>query len=468
MKRVDSGYSILIIEDNTGDYYLILEYLNGQDIAGEVYHASTFSAAKEILKSDSAIDVILLDLTLPDLSGEALISEVLKCSKNAVTIALTGYSDMDFSIRSLSMGVSDYLLKDELTRRSLGKSIRYNMERKAASGDLQKSEERYRELFESNPTPMIIYCTNDGHLLHVNRAACNQYGYNYDEFVELNVDAIRLPEHQSTFFNKEIGEGAESFGVYKKKTGDIFFAEVNSLQLEYNDNPAALEIINDVSEKLEMQERMLENTLRAEEEERNRIAKDLHDSIVQKLVACGMFTQNLKQLVEGEPELEEEVETLARLIHNISNETRDLSHNLKSAEFEMSSLSHLVSQLTRQLTKESEIKFIFNNFLDEADGLGTNLKVHVYRILQELSNNVIKHSDAKRAVVNIEMVNTTLYITFFDDGKGFDVANAEKKGIGLRNIKSRVYRLHGSISFEKNEGGIIQVHIELPAQQREQ
>lgn len=457
------NYSVLIIEDNPGDFHLIREYLSEQGLSENLSHAFKFSVAEKLLNGGKhSFDAILLDLTLPDLSGEELINRVTGLEGNAVTIVLTGHSDMEFGVRSLSMGISDYLLKDELTPNGLFKSIRYSLERRDASENLKKSEERYRALFHNNPNPLMIIDSGSGKILDINREAIVKYGYDASRFKELNLQDIQIGSAGGEANLKSLQNGRSEVRLHKTKNGEIFFAEVNAHPINLDGSKSFIAIISDVSDKLEMQERMVESAVRAEEEERNRIAKDLHDGIVQQLVACGMFIQNLQDKTDDKEKLQEEIDRLSALIRDITNETRDLSHNLKSAEFEITSLADLTGQLVRQLSFDSEVAFIFKNYLSYEDNFDAEFKKHVFRILQELCNNVIKHSKAEKAVISMEVINGILFITIKDNGVGLQSDKAQKHGIGLRNIKSRVYRLGGELDMENQKEGGLQVHIELP------
>lgn len=450
----------MLIEDNEGDFYLIREYLEEGKHGVNLKSTSTFKEARSILSGSSAFDVILLDLTLPDASGEKLIKKILALREEAVLIVLTGYADMDFSVKSLSLGVSDNLLKNNLTAGDLWKSIRYSLERKAASESVKKSEKRYRNLFQNNPNPMIIRGLNN-RIIDVNRAAIEKYGYAYKRFKTLKMDAIREHQDKKTDIDLPFGTSESNLWLHKNKNGHVFFAEVVSHPVEINDQPATLDIITDITEKIELQEKIIENTIRAEEDERNRIAKELHDGIVQKLAACGMFIQNLHDYAAQNKQLHQKIDRLHKLISDIANETRDLSHNLKSAEFEISSLPQLIEQLSRHLSKESNIHFTFKNHISQDLRVSSTFKMHIYRIMQELCNNTLKHSEASRAVITFEVIGEKLFISYNDNGEGFDVATAQSQGIGIRNIRSRVYRLKGEIDFEKQQQGM-HIHIELP------
>ena len=122
MHKDSTAYTILVIEDNTGDALLIREYLHEHIASPEILEAATYAAAIRFLESrGNSIDFILLDLTLPDLRGEELIQGILDASGDIPVMVLTGYNDLGFAVRSMEMGVSDYFLKDDLTAFSLYK-----------------------------------------------------------------------------------------------------------------------------------------------------------------------------------------------------------------------------------------------------------------------------------------------------------------------------------------------------------
>ena len=138
MNKNKGSYKILVIEDNLGDFALVEDFLFEQIESPIVLRAFNFASAKILLSgTEGLFDVILLDLSLPDKTGESLIRAVIEASNQAPVVVLTGYVDFDFGVRSLTLGVFDYLLKDELTALSLFKSIIYSIERKKIATTLK-------------------------------------------------------------------------------------------------------------------------------------------------------------------------------------------------------------------------------------------------------------------------------------------------------------------------------------------
>lgn len=126
---------LLVIEDNEGDYILITEYLSEVLPTTRVQWCSTFAETAAYFLTEEAkhIDVILLDLILPDKSSDDLLTSVIDLSGDTIPIIiLTGLSDINNSVKSLTLGASDYLIKDELSPAILNKSILYSRERKKA------------------------------------------------------------------------------------------------------------------------------------------------------------------------------------------------------------------------------------------------------------------------------------------------------------------------------------------------
>jgi FixJ family two-component response regulator len=157
-------FSIFVVEDNPGDFELVEEFLLEQIETPTILHARNFKEAKDVLLKRNKIDVILLDLSLPDKTGIELINEIIAISLNIPVIVLTGYADISFGVQSLSKGICDYILKDELTPLTLYKSIIYSVERKKITSSLEESEKRIRsyasrlnDVLEEERTRIALY-----------------------------------------------------------------------------------------------------------------------------------------------------------------------------------------------------------------------------------------------------------------------------------------------------------------------
>ncbi len=256
MKKDSRSYHILVIEDNPGDFMLIQEYLEDNILAPSLKHVQSYKEAFHALTDPDAkpYDVILLDLTLPDLSGESLIHEIMSIGVRTPVIVLTGYTDFEFSIRSMSMGISDYILKDDLNSVSLYKSIIYNIERNRTLANLEDSEKRYSDLFHLSPIPMWVYDLDTLAFLDVNEAAVRHYGYTQEEFHRLTIRDIRpaedIPILEDAVSTVKKGSKLASHAYYrhKKKNGDVIIVEIQSNVIDYKGAKAEVVLAVDVTD----------------------------------------------------------------------------------------------------------------------------------------------------------------------------------------------------------------------------
>lgn len=182
MLKDNKEYQILVIDDNKGDRVLMEAYLEDTVLLPKITEIETYQEAKKLLSDASKqFDVVLLDLALSDLGGEDLIRSIVPQLPKTPVIVLTGYPDIEFSRKSLKLGVSDYLLKDELNSSILYKSIVYSIERQKVINQLINSEKRYRELFELSPMPVVVFDDVSLTFLAVNNAAVQTYGYSKED-----------------------------------------------------------------------------------------------------------------------------------------------------------------------------------------------------------------------------------------------------------------------------------------------
>ncbi len=257
MQKNESTYKILIVEDNSGDFAIIEELLQEQILLPSIERAKSFKEASAMLAAQSLkFDVILLDLSLPDKSGLELITEMVVLSANCPILVLTGYSDVSFGVKSLSLGISDYLLKDELSASSLFKSVLYSIERRKALSSLEESEKRYSDLFQLSPQPMLVYNLDTLGFLHVNSAAIKHYGFSMEEFLTMTIADILQPDDLSGK-DELVHESPQKDDLFfqgifrhRKKNGELINVDVQSNIIQFEGKKAKLILANDITESL--------------------------------------------------------------------------------------------------------------------------------------------------------------------------------------------------------------------------
>lgn len=203
--------------------------------------------------------------------------------------------------------------------------------------------------------------------------------------------------------------------------------------------------------KLLFQEEKLASIIEGQENERTRIAKELHDGIVQDLTVLKM---NLSE-VNKKSELDSK-------LTKITKELRELSYQMMPISLKDLGLIPALEDLFERSFTNNRITFDFEAFLME-ERLDEKIEVNIYRICQELINNTLKHAKATEVNIVLRKKDKILSLIFEDNGQGFDVSTA-KSGIGLTSLKSRLEAIHGEIEYDSeiNKGttAFIKVNFE--------
>lgn len=238
---------------------LIEDYLLEYIVFPNLVHAASLQEAKKIIVSESIhkFDLVMLDLTLPDGEGAGLITSILETCPECPVIVLTGYTDFDFSVKSLALGASDYLLKDELTPFSLYKSIVYNIERKKTHLELEESQKRYSNLFHLSPDPTWVYDNASNKFLDVNEAAVREYGYTHEEFMSMTLDQLvsgselmlETSPPQPGLNDLSKSHQREIYR-HRKKNGEAILVESQTSEILYKGNLAYIMVAHDITERI--------------------------------------------------------------------------------------------------------------------------------------------------------------------------------------------------------------------------
>lgn len=463
-------YHICIIEDNPGDVLLIEEYLGEQIALPTLYYARSFKEARLLFENHHPrFDVILLDLSLPDKKGEELINEILLLGNNTPVVVLTGHTDFEFGIRSLALGISDYLLKDDINSTSLYKSIIYSIERNKTVEALQESEIRYSRLFHLSPQPMWVYDLETLGFLDVNEAAEKHYGYTRQEFLSMSIRDIRpaedipLLEKAVAFVRAHDSLFTESMFRHQKKNGDIIFVQIKSNIVDFKGRKAEVILANDVTELLATQESLQEaytNIIQVEEQERERFAAEIHDGIAQNLVALQLMLPVVTNAIPVEkkpPVLNIFSETLEQTIMGC----KEIVNNVRPKNLIDYGLAYILSQLVEKMNTVGTLQFALEVDDDIDQTMDYNNRFHLYRIIQENINNAVKYAKATKAGIYIMRRDGLLDIQFTDNGIGASEKLLKAESSFL-SIKRRVSVLGGNFRVSHNTEGGLLFQYEIP------
>ena len=218
-------------------------------------------------------------------------------------------------------------------------------------------------------------------------------------------------------------------------------------------------------EKLEAEKLLAatEAVLKGEEQERSRLAKDLHDGLGGLLSGIKYSFQNMKENLILTPENAGVFERSLDMLDSSINEMRRVAHNLMPESVYRFGLDSAIRDYCADIHNTGILHIKYQSFGMDTPIPDLSVSVSVYRIVQELVNNILKHAEASYAFVQITRSDSALFVDVEDNGKGMDPdVISGKGGMGWRNINSRVEYLKGTLSLESSEGRGTSIHIEFP------
>lgn len=329
------------------------------------------------------------------------------------------------------------------------------LERKYAQTAGQQSEERFRYLFAQASIGIALE-TMEGHILEVNPAFCSMLGYSPEQLLSSSCAQISHPEDEAVekLLFEELRQGLRpSYRLEKRffrNDGSQMWGQVSVSLLNRNHGspPLVIGMVSDVSAQKTAEaclyqrdqelQRLAGHLIEAQEEERRRISRDLHDDIGQRiaLLACEIdFERRNKTASRGDrkpsvlPKLRKELDVIATDIHK-------LSHELHSASLQCCGLKVALKDLCW--------KYSHNHYLDVElhtekldPKLPPDIALCLFRVAQEALANVLKHGQTKKVLVNVVQDSRKVRLTVRDFGVGFD-PSIQTAGIGLMSMRERL------------------------------
>ena len=325
---------------------------------------------------------------------------------------------------------------------------------------LRASEERYRELFENSKDAFYVHDIN-GVYTSVNRAAEKLSGYSREQIVGKHFSEFMTAEdarHVQRQLQKKLesaGETTYEIEMITKK-GKHVAVEISSRLIVEHGVPVGVQgCVRDISEKKKAQEAARNYSRRlidAQEAERRRISRELHDQVGQILTAVKMNLHALQHKC-AQPEILMSINDNLKVIDEAVDQIRDLSIDLRPLLLDDLGLVVALRWYLERQTRNLGIpaKFISGS-LDEDDRFSSELETACFRIVQEGVTNIVRHARATRISVRLERVITELILLITDDGAGFDARMLRGASgiatLGLRGMEERAQAVGGSITID--------------------
>ena len=460
--------TFLVIEDNPSDYFLISDYLSEKFPENTLIHAEKFSEARMILQNYAGtIDVILLDISLPDKTGKELISGIVSLAGGVPVIILTGYSDLRFSISSLSLGASDYLIKDEVSPEILHKVILYSQERNKYTAELLESEKKYNTLFHLNPQFLWLISKSTLAFIQSNEAGCVKLGYSFDALAHTTLDKIVKQEFRNELIQAlpEVqGKDSKFTAVFLKKDGEEIYLDCNVSLLNIGNEACYLVNAADVTAEIMVENKITKAIIKTQEDERYEMGAELHDNICQLIASVQMNIGMLKSDISDSNRMY--FDHCNQGLRLALTEIRNLSHRLAPSFLNNSTICESIQTLADSFNPDGRYRISFNCSMNLQDGsvsLNQEVAMNLYRIMQEQLRNIHKYANASDIDISFVLVKSRLILSISDNGVGFD-SSAAVKGIGLQNMRRRAELFGGKFELITSEGNGCQVLVTLPAE----
>ena len=348
-------------------------------------------------------------------------------------------------------------------------------ERNFASQALAESENRFRQLFEQASVGVALESL-EGKLAIVNPAFCTMLGYSEAELHEMSCVQISHPDDLAAEepLLRELWAGTRSSYQIDKRffrsDGTIVWGRVSVSLLKPQDGsqPFIIGMLRDISPLKQRDEELVTLTgrlIEAQEDERRRISRELHDDIGQQAAAIAADLCVLREAIaRGSSDSASGLaDMVSQLATELSTSIHKLSHDLHSSRLQYLGLASALKDLCDKLGAQHHLTIELS--VDcQVDRLPEPVELCLFRIAQEALSNVVKHSGGTTALVKVAMFGKAISLCVADDGIGFDTASA-RGGIGLTSMRERLRLVGGELFIKSSSdtGTEVLAEISLPA-----
>jgi PAS domain S-box-containing protein len=331
----------------------------------------------------------------------------------------------------------------------------------ARTQELAFAQAQIEALFANSPLA-IGTASLDETILSANAAMARMFGYSEHELIGTKVTGFFVDADQRTGLLKRLRSEKvvqSQRQQLKRKDGTLFYANITESILERENQEVIIGVVDDITAQMTA-ERVLREKAEAEAiaAERNRIARELHDSVTQTLYSASLIAEALPNLWHSHPqESSRSLEELRTLTQGALAEMRTLLLELRPGELADRNLNELLRQLTDAMSASTELPISLSIAGDCQ--LPTDAQIALYRIAQETINNIRKHSRATRAWVNLKCGPDRLTLRIGDNGQGFVMVPPQVHQLGLRIMRERAEAIGANLTIDSQPGQGTEVSV---------
>ena len=494
---------VLIVDDEKSIRRTLRAFLERE--GHEVATADSADSAVRQLEAD-CFDVVVADIIMPGMDGLQLLALAHERDPDVEVILITGEPNVNTAVAALRRGAFDYLSKplavprvcQVVVRAAEANALKADNRRLAdenrrhaehleelvhqRTAELRESDQRFRRIFEEGPLGMCLV-TPDCRIIDANATLHRILGYEPGELADKAVDQVLAPEDRErelALMQQAFAEPGPAFQneLRLKHSGKaLLWARVTGAVI-WDDAATPLYglcTVEDITEQRRAteqvqayQEELRHLTARlalAEEQERRRIAFDLHDVAAQNL-ALAMLKLRETEEVGDPPQVLTRIREAHGLIETTAHELRSLSHTLSPPMLYEFGLEAALETLARRFVEERGIPCRFEDDGSEKP-LAEDAMTTAYRCACELLANTAKHAGAHHARLAVGREDDYAVLVVSDDGRGFDIqqrqpSGASRGGFGLFGIRERMRALRGEVRIESELGRGTSALLRIP------
>jgi two-component system, NarL family, sensor histidine kinase UhpB len=476
---------VLLVEDSEPDARLLIRELKLGGYLVQHQRVETAEALKAAL-ANGAWDIVLCDYMLPQFSGDAALRMVNNSDLDLPFIFVSGTIGEETAVQAMKAGAHDYVMKNNLARlpaaveRELGEA-QIRKKSRQVEAMMRISEHKYRHLFESMRDAAFLVAEDTGKIIDVNPQAESLLDRTRTEIIGMNQRELYRPQTEPPFQlppGENIGGEAESHEVeIVRRDGATVPTDLRLSRLQLQGHNLLLLLFRDIARRRRTENELRESReqLRAlaarlqavREEERTRVAREIHDELGQMLTAIKMdlrwIENDLERLNDARlnPLLDKAVaateltDTLARSVQRIAAELRP---GILDRLGLVMALTHEAEQFQQRTGIRCRLKLP-----EDEPRLPIEFVTAVFRIFQEAMTNVARHAQASEVEIELESPPGFLTLKICDYGRGIKPSDLlGSHSLGMLGMQERARHLGGEITFKPVPTGGTMVVLQIP------
>jgi len=459
---------------------ILFSELMGQDY--KIISASSTAQAYLLLNQYNEIKVLVCEQRLPDETGLAFIHRITPEFPTIIKIISSANADQVITLQAINQGgVYRYLVKPWSVKelwQTISSAIReydlsienQNLVKQLQNKNrilqnaffrLQESEQKLTEIFQASSDGIIMI--SEGIVHEVNNAFLSLIGFTgrmidkpqINRYIKRKFPDLLVLLSQSAIIAKPQVEFELLF-----ESGDRKIVELNSRIFEHQGSAAVLSVVRDITDRKLMEHRIMEAIFRAQEDEKERYARELHDGMGPMLSTLRMYVEWL-----FDPNNTANKETVGRnaiqAITEAITTAKEIANNLSPHVLQRFGLINALQTYVEKRKEMDKVRYSIKSTLSER--FPANQEIMLYRVLLECIHNSLKHAQAQSIAIEFTKNNEKPLIRYSDNGNGFELDDVLKnaKGMGMYNMQNRIRMIGGDLSITSSAGNGVTIEITL-------